>query len=72
MFRQISLSLEILLDVPKRNYLHTRLESDRRKKVQYAAANQKRKDMIDVSFHSPCLSSYSSGVLLKSGLGHRH
>lgn len=69
MFRQISLSLEILLDVPKRNYLHTRLESDRRKKVQYAAANQKRKDMIDVSFHSPCLSSYSNGVLLKSGLG---
>ncbi len=49
MFRQISLSLEILIDTAKRNYLDTRLESDRRKKVQYAQANKKRKDLIDVS-----------------------
>lgn len=48
MFRQISLSLDILIDTAKRNYLDTRLESDRRKKAQYAEMNKKRKAMVDV------------------------
>ena len=49
MFRQISLSLEILIDAAKRSFLDNRLDSERRRKEQYAASNKKRKDMIDVS-----------------------
>ena len=48
-FRQISVALEILSDPAKRNYLDTRLESDRRKKERYAEMDKKRKAMVDVN-----------------------
>ncbi|WWD21652.1 hypothetical protein CI109_106138 [Kwoniella shandongensis] len=47
LFRQISLSLEILIDPSKRSYVDNKLESDRRKREQYAASGAKRKAMID-------------------------
>ena len=47
MFRKITVSVEILTDNAKRNYLDTRLEDDRKKKVRYEALDKKRKDMVD-------------------------
>ena len=53
MFRQISLSLEILVDQAKRAYLDGKLEGDRRKRERYAEMDKKRKAMVDVSY-PPC------------------
>ncbi|OCF58641.1 hypothetical protein L486_03130 [Kwoniella mangroviensis CBS 10435] len=46
-FRQISVSLEILLNPNKRNYVDTKLENDRKKKERYAEMDKKRKVMVD-------------------------
>jgi DnaJ family protein C protein 17 len=48
MFRQISLSLELLLDTSKRSYLDTKLETDRKRREKYSELDKKRKAMIDV------------------------
>jgi len=55
MFRQISLSLELLLDTSKRQYLDTKLETDRKRREKYSELDKKRKDMIDVGNVSPLL-----------------
>lgn len=47
MFRKVTVSLDILTDPSKRNYLDTRLESDRRKKAQYAEMNKRKQGMVD-------------------------
>ena len=49
MFRKITVSLEILLDGAKRNYLDTKLEDDKRKRAKYEQLDKKRKEMVDVS-----------------------
>ncbi|WWD07490.1 hypothetical protein V865_005591 [Kwoniella europaea PYCC6329] len=46
-FRQISVSLEILLNPNKRNYVDTKLENDRKKRERYAEMDKKRKVMVD-------------------------
>ncbi|WVW78269.1 hypothetical protein I302_100222 [Kwoniella bestiolae CBS 10118] len=46
-FRQISVSLEILLNPNKRTYVDTKLENDRKKRERYAEMDKKRKDMVD-------------------------
>ena len=58
MFRQISLSLEILIDAAKRGFLDTRLEGDRRRREKVAGLDKKRKAMVDVRHTPHCLTTY--------------
>ena len=46
-FREISLSLEILIDGAKRAYLDTRLAAERQRKERYAELDKKRKKLVD-------------------------
>ncbi|WVF69620.1 hypothetical protein IAT40_004398 [Kwoniella sp. CBS 6097] len=46
-FREISVALEILTNPTKRNYVDTKLESDRKKRERYAEMDKKRKEMVD-------------------------
>jgi hypothetical protein len=46
-FREISLSLEILVDHAKRAYVDTRLEAERVRKERYAELDKKRKKLVD-------------------------
>ncbi|RSH92327.1 hypothetical protein EHS25_008742 [Saitozyma podzolica] len=45
--RQVFLSLEILSDVAKRQYVDTKLETERKRKEKYAEMDKKRKVMVD-------------------------
>lgn len=56
-FREISLALEILVDVAKRQYVDGKLEGERRRKEKYAELDKKRKVMVDVSRPIPTWSS---------------
>ncbi|EIW71104.1 hypothetical protein TREMEDRAFT_60044 [Tremella mesenterica DSM 1558] len=47
MFRQISVSLEILVDNAKRAFLDQRLIAEKAKKAKYAEMDKKRKAMVD-------------------------
>ena len=62
MFRKVTVSLDILTDQAKRNYVDTRLESDRRRKEQYAARDKRKQGLVDVSLVSLCQVSLGSGV----------
>lgn len=48
-FRELSLSLEILIDPAKRSYVDGKLEAKRRNAERWAAANKKKRDLLDVS-----------------------
>lgn len=48
-FRELSLSLEILIDGVKRAFVDGKLEGERRRKEKYAELDKKRKAMVDVS-----------------------